>query len=350
MRFHELGLAVADVEPHIIEPIALDLVVDRPGDDVARRKLGPLVIVGHEAMPGFRVDQQPAFAANGFGDQEILDLQIVEAGRVELHEFHVRHPASRPPGHRNAVPGRPARSSREKIGAPGAAAGQDRRPRAERLHPLLPAAVGVESVDVAAGRKVGRVAAGDEVDGDHVGDERDVRLLGCGGFQRLLHRTARRVGDMDDPAVAVPALAGQMERLALGRERDAELHQPRDRSRRLADDIFDDPAVVEPGAGDHRVVDVRLERVAFFQHGGDSALRPVGRAFADRALGDHSDLPLPGEVQRRGEPRRPGADDEDVEVAAHSSATRLRNTSSRSGSRVDTSTIPSPSAVRALST
>ena len=87
---HELGVAVADVEVDVVEPVALDLMVDRAGDDVARRKLGALVIIGHEAVAGLGMLQQPALAAHRLGDQEILDLQIVQAGRVELHEFHVR--------------------------------------------------------------------------------------------------------------------------------------------------------------------------------------------------------------------------------------------------------------------
>ena len=47
---HELGLAVADVEVDVIEAVALDLMVDRAGHDVARRELGALVVIGHEAM------------------------------------------------------------------------------------------------------------------------------------------------------------------------------------------------------------------------------------------------------------------------------------------------------------
>ena len=70
-------------------------------------------------------------------------------------------------------------------------------------------------MDRAAGREVRRVAAGDEVDRDHVGHQRDVRMLGRRGFERLLDRLAGRVGDMDDAAVAVPALAGQMQRIVL---------------------------------------------------------------------------------------------------------------------------------------
>ena len=41
---HEFGRHVADVEVDVIEPEALDLVVDRPGDDIARRKLGARIV------------------------------------------------------------------------------------------------------------------------------------------------------------------------------------------------------------------------------------------------------------------------------------------------------------------
>ena len=126
---HEFGVAVADVEVDIVQAVALDLMVDRPGHDVARRELAALVIVGHEAMAGFGMLQHAAFAAHRLGDQEILDLKIVEAGRVELHEFHVGDPAARPPRHRDAVAGRAARRGRIQIGPPSPAGGEHGRPR-----------------------------------------------------------------------------------------------------------------------------------------------------------------------------------------------------------------------------
>jgi hypothetical protein len=84
---------VADVQPDEIQTVALDLGIDGAGHDVARGQFQPLVIIGHEALAGPRIDQPPALAAHRLGDEEVLDLQIVEAGRVELHHFHVAHPA-----------------------------------------------------------------------------------------------------------------------------------------------------------------------------------------------------------------------------------------------------------------
>ena len=137
--FTKSGLAVRDVEMDVIQAEALDLMVDRPGDDVARRKLGALVELRHEALAAAlyarRKLQLPAFAADRLGDQEVLDLEIVEAGRVELHELHVGDTAARPPRHRDPVAGRSARRCRIEVGAARAAAGQDGRPRRSAFRP-----------------------------------------------------------------------------------------------------------------------------------------------------------------------------------------------------------------------
>ena len=238
--------------------------------------------------------------------------------------------------------------------APRAAARKDRRPSGQPLDPLLLAVVGVKAVHRPARREMGRVPPGDEVDCDHVGDQRDVRMLGGRGFQRLANRPAGGVGDVDDAAVAVAAFAGQVESAILAGERNAEVDQPGDGGGRMLHHMLDDLAVVEPRPGDHRIVDVRFEAVAFLEYGGDPTLGPGAGAVAERSLGDHRDPVMLRKVQRRGEAGRPRSDNEDVGLDAHAASwsadTRLMNTSSRSGSRVDTSTMPSPSAVSSLST
>ena len=172
--------------------------------------------------------------------RKFLTCEIVEAGRVELHELHVGDAAARAPRHRDAVAGRSARRGRIEVGPAGAARGEDGRLAGQRLDPLLLAVVGVEAVHRAAGREMRRVAAGDEVDRDHVGHQRDVRMLCRRRLERLLDRVAGRVGDMDDAAVAVPALARKVQRIALLRERHAKLDQMPDRARRCFDDMLDD--------------------------------------------------------------------------------------------------------------
>src|ERR671913_1851451 len=177
-------------------------------------------------------------------------------------------------------------------------------------------------------------------------------MLESGRLERLLHGRPGRVGDMDDPAEAVPAFARQVQCAAFIGEGDAQFDEPSNRPGRGCDDMLNHLPIVESGAGDHRVIDVRFEAVAFLEHRGDPALRPAGGAFSQRALGDHRDLAVLGEVQRSRQPGRAGADDQHVRGGAHaaSSLTRLRNTSSRSGSRVRTSTIAKPSRWTAAST
>jgi hypothetical protein len=299
----EILVAVRDVEVYVIEAEPLDLVVDRAGDDVARRELGALVEPLHEALPAAfdsgRELQLPALAAHRLGDQEVLDLEVVEAGRVELHELHIRNPAARAPCHCDAVASRSARRGRVEVSAARAAAGEDRRPAGQGLHPLGLAVPGIEAVDRAAGRKMLRVAAGDEVDRDHVRHERDVGVLGGRAFERLADRITGRVGDMDDAPVTVPAFAGQMQRAILAGERHAETDQMLDRPGRGLDDMLDHADVVQPRAGDHRVVDVGFEAVALLEHGSDPALRARRSAVSQRAFGDHCDLVRLGEVERR---------------------------------------------------
>src|SRR6185436_7307318 len=137
----------------------------------------------------------------------------------------------------------------------------------------------VDAPDMAVARIALPMPAGDEVDRHHVGDEGDVGVCLGGALERLLDRPAGCVVDMDDAAVAVAALAGEMPTVLVGRgvERDAELGQPFNRRRGAFYDELDGGAVVEPRAGDHRVLDMAFERVARLEHRGNAALSPGGR-------------------------------------------------------------------------
>src|SRR5690242_14067793 len=109
-------------------------------------------------------------------------------------------------------------------------------------------------------------------------------MLGGRALERLTNGPSGGVGDMDDAPMAVAAFASQVQRTILGREGHAQLDQMLDGARRGLDDMLDDAAVVEAGAGDHRVVDVRFEAVAFLEHRGDTALRAGAGRIAKRAL------------------------------------------------------------------
>jgi hypothetical protein len=208
----------------------------------------------------------------------------------------------------------PARRGREQIGPPRAAGRQDRRARGVQVHPAAGAVDGIDAPHIARARIALFVPRRGEVDRDLIGHQRDVGVRGRGAQQRLLHRPAGRVGDMNDPAVRMPTLARQVQRARLLGKRHAQFTQPRDRGGRLRHHELDDRAIVQPRARDHRILDMVLERVARLQHRRDAALRPCGGPFVQRALGEHGDAEPLGERQRRGQPRRSGADDQDVAV------------------------------------
>src|SRR3546814_4704860 len=113
--------------------------------------------------------------------------------------------------------------------------------------------------------------------------------------------------------------------LALGIERHAEGDQPLNRARRALDDEFDDPAIVEPRAGDHRILDMAFERIAGLEHRGDSPLGPRGRAFVERALGEHRHLETLGEVERCRQSRRARTDDQDVAFRSEEHTSELQS-------------------------
>src|SRR3546814_3255753 len=76
----KIGRLLADVEVHEIKVEALDPMVDRAGDDVARRKLSPRIEIGHEATAIGRPLQNRTFAAHRLGDEDVLDLGVIETG------------------------------------------------------------------------------------------------------------------------------------------------------------------------------------------------------------------------------------------------------------------------------
>ena len=100
-------------------------------------------------MPGFGVFQYAAFTAHRLGNQEVFNLKIVQAGRVELHEFHIRYAAASAPRHRNAIACRTAWRRGVEIGASSAATGQDRGPRGKRFHLPRLAVERVNTMDAA---------------------------------------------------------------------------------------------------------------------------------------------------------------------------------------------------------
>ena len=111
MADRKFGVLVTDVKINAITTQSFHLVVNRPRDNVPGSEFRPLVKFTHERGPVGQ-DEPGAFASQCFCDQKLFRFRMVQAGRMELIELHISHPASDPPGHGDTV-------SRGRIGITG---------------------------------------------------------------------------------------------------------------------------------------------------------------------------------------------------------------------------------------
>ncbi|SMG62618.1 conserved hypothetical protein [methanotrophic bacterial endosymbiont of Bathymodiolus sp.] len=102
MFFQFLCRLMADVQVHAIQAAFFHFKVDSARHYIPRCQFCPFVVLGHEAC-AIGQFQQTTFAAHCFGDQKAFGIGVVQAGGVELDEFHIGNSASRTPGHGNAV-------------------------------------------------------------------------------------------------------------------------------------------------------------------------------------------------------------------------------------------------------
>ena len=89
-------------------PVAAIVLVDRAGDDVARREVGERVHAGHE-RDALAVAQHAPFAAQRLGEQRPRHRRVVQRGRMELHELEVGARDAGLQRERDAVAGRQRR-------------------------------------------------------------------------------------------------------------------------------------------------------------------------------------------------------------------------------------------------
>lgn len=320
----EFRRLVADVEIDVIEAPFLHLEVDRARHDVAWRQFATLVMRWHEALAGLRARfgwqlEQAAFAADRFGDQERFRIRVVQAGGVELDEFHVRHPAAGAPGHRDAVAGGGVRIRRVQVDLAGAARGQHRVFRLEGEHVATVYILHVQAVAarLAAMRSLGPQLVGrDDVNGDMVFEQRDIRVRAHLLFQRDLHGVPGSIGRMDDPALAMAAFTGQVKAHfggCVAGEWHALIDQPFDRFTPVFDDIAGGGFVAQACAGNERVGHVLVVAVARIEHGGNTTLGPAAGAIEESTLRNDGNLAGLGQVQGYRQAGQAAADDRDVE-------------------------------------
>ncbi|MCY1286104.1 hypothetical protein D9M68_372120 [compost metagenome] len=249
---------------------------------------------------------------------------------MELVEFQVADPAAGAPGHGDAVAAGAVRVAGVEVDLRRAAAGQHGEARAEGVDLVGGAVQHVGAQAALAGQA--QLGLGDQVDGDALFEQLDVRSLPGLLQQGVEDRRAGGVGRVDDAPVAVAAFAGQVvfEAAVLGRgllfpgEGHALVDQPLDGFAAVLDGEAHGVLAAQAGAGVEGVLDVRLDGVGIVQHGGDAALGPVGRAVGQVALAQHRDAQVRGQGEGEGQAGSPAADDQDVVlvVLVHAGAPR----------------------------
>jgi hypothetical protein len=231
-------------------------------------------VVGRHEARAVRQAQQAALAAQGLGDQEGLGVRVVQAGRVELDELHVRHPAAGAPGHGDAVAGGRVGVGGVEIDLAGAAGGERRVAGAQGQHAV---AGDVEHVGAeAAVARQAQLGGRDQVDRDVAFEHRDVGVLPDLLGQGCLHGATGGIGGMDDAALAVAAFARQVkaQRRAVMGKRNATFDQPLDGFAAMLDDKTGGGRVAQAGAGVEGIADVGVDAVGRVEYRGDAALRP----------------------------------------------------------------------------
>ena len=181
------GAEVLEVQVDVVlvrahAPAFADLDGHRAAHDVARREvLGVRRVALHEALAR-RIGEVAALAAHAFGDQA---ARAVDAGRVELHEFHVLQRQAGAQHHATAVAGAGVRGRAGEERTAVAARGEDDLVRAEAVQGAVRH---VERDHAAAG-----AVLHDQVDREVLDEEARLvleRLL----VQRVQHGVAGAVG------------------------------------------------------------------------------------------------------------------------------------------------------------
>ena len=181
----------------------------------------------------------------------------------------------------------------------------------------------VDVEHVGAGADLGAAVLGerDEVDRHVLFEDADVlRFAATAVEERALDLAPGHVAGVHDAPRAVAALEVEVEIAGARRRGRARLVGVRragarsnfaphrwsiaDALGRLAHAELDGARVIQPGAGDERVLDVGLERVVLVEHGGDAALRVLRVRLVARALRDDDDLAVRRRPRARTRARR----------------------------------------------
>jgi len=203
----EIGVAMAQIEIHEVQPATLHLGIDRSRNHVARRQLGVRMVALHErgAVGQF---QNRALAAKRLRDEKGLGGGMIQAGGMELIELEVCDRRARPIRHRDTVARRDVGVGGVEIDLAGAAC---RQHRGARNHFADFVSVAVERIDAPACARLSRGGSLDQqIDRDMIFQSADVGPRGSGLGQRTHYFAAGQVLRMKHAAMAMPTLLTQV--------------------------------------------------------------------------------------------------------------------------------------------
>jgi len=311
---------VRDVQIDAVFPRAFQFRVDGTGDDVPGSEFHHRMHPFHEpfARP---VEQFRPLAADRFRNEEGLGVRMIEAGGVELDEFHVGDRRTGPVGDGDAVPRGDVGVARVEIDFPGSPRGEDGGVREEgvdrpRLH--------VENVR--ADRLVLpppverlQLAASNEVDGGVVLVDPDAAVGPGAGKEGALHLAAGQVLGVEDPSLRVSPLASEVILLTPvpAGEPDPPLDQFPDLRGGVPYDHVHDFGVAEACPRPVGVLDMGFERVLAAPYRGDPPLGVVRAGFGGRPFRDDRYRSLPGRTEGETQPRDAASDDQIVGMPVH---------------------------------
>ena len=320
MFFQFLCRFMADVQVHAIQAAFFHFKVDGARHYIPRCQFCPFVVLGHEAC-AIGQFQQTTFAAHCFGDQKAFGIGVVQAGGVELDEFHIGNSASCAPGHGNAV-------ARGCVGVGGvvvhfarAAASQHNVRAGQREYALRLFIQNVSTQNT--GLFLAQTVAGDQVDHHVVFKQLNVGVVARFGFQRGLYCIACGIGHVQDSPAAVPAFPGQVEPVGFGiagaffvfaRKRHTLFHQPVDGFGCVFQNELHCITFAKAATRYQGVLHMLGHAVGRVAHSGNATLGPTACRVGNRAFANNGHFELVGQLQGGSQSCQTTANDGDIEL------------------------------------
>ena len=245
-------------------------------------------------------------------------MRVVQAGRVELDELHVRHATAGAPGHGNAVAGRGVGVAGVAVHLAHTAGGQHHRRSHQGLHAVGFDVQGVHAVTALRRTRLHRVllqvALGDQVDRHPLLTQGDVGMTLDLVEQHIVDGLAGGIGRVGNAADRMAAFASQVQAQRpgrVGRERHTACNQPLNGFGTVACNELGGALVDQAAAGFLGVAHMGLDAVVAAQHADNATLGPGRGSFVHLALGQHDHGLRFCQVQGHRQTSQPRTDDDD---------------------------------------